>query len=454
MTPRRPGWLRDRRQLVASNQETHMNDPNDAQDTGSGSRWRRRTVLGALGAAPVAAAAALSGTGTGLNTVLAASDESGQSGESASDRIPRDTRPGGSYDRYVAELAAQDKFSGVVLLAHRGRTVLSRSYGMADTERGIPIDENTVFNLASASGPFLPVAILQLLQEGQVTLSDTVGTHLTGIATDIAEQVTIHHIMAGTSGIAAPEPDWQRIFSSREEVREYYEQWTRQATLGAVPGSPDTSHSSGNGASGAMAGQIVEAVTAMTWWDYVREHVFGRAGMSGSAYYTRDEWLTDEHIAHPYMRQADGSRVDAVRNLDKGTLDPFPDRNPGRDFIGYIGGGFATAPDLARFAHALSDGALLNRPYADLYTGAKLPMPEPTAYEAYAGPVEILNGTEWLFGRGGGAGGITVNWDVYPDTGWVSVILSNYDDIPLGDIIQREVEAITGQPYNPPGGGG
>jgi hypothetical protein len=32
----------------------------------------------------------------------------------------------------VADLAAQGRFSGVVMLARRGRTVLSRSYGMAD----------------------------------------------------------------------------------------------------------------------------------------------------------------------------------------------------------------------------------------------------------------------------------------------------------------------------------
>ena len=60
---------------------------------------------------------------------------------SGDDRIPPGTLPGGAYDRYVAELAAEGKFSGVVLLSHRGRTVLSRSYGMADKEKGIPNTE-------------------------------------------------------------------------------------------------------------------------------------------------------------------------------------------------------------------------------------------------------------------------------------------------------------------------
>jgi CubicO group peptidase (beta-lactamase class C family) len=437
MNSRRPAWLR-----------TDMNDMDDV----SSPRWRRRTVLGALGAAPVAVGAVLAGTGTASGTAIDDPEPSGHG------RIPRDTRPGGAYDRYVAELAEQDKFSGVVLLAHRGRTVLSRSYGMADKERGIRNRENTAFNLASASQPFLPVAILQLVQQGQVKLTDTVGTHLSGIATDIAERVNIHHLLTNTTGIDAPMPDWQRVFNSREEVHEYHQQWARQATLVGVPGSSGNVHTAGAGVGLSMAAQIVEAVSGTTFWDYMHEHVFGRAGMTGSAFYTRDQWLTDEHIAHPYMRQADGSRVDAVRNLDKGSLGPqAPNRNPGRSFVGYSSGeGFATAPDLVRFAEALSDGTLLDRPYADLFAGAKLPSPAgPTSFHAYSGPVHIINGRQWTFSRGGGAGGVSVNWNVYPDTGWVGVVLSNYDDLQeLGEILAQEQQAITGQPVDPPGSGG
>jgi CubicO group peptidase (beta-lactamase class C family) len=435
---------------TVKNQETRMNDTNDANDSGSGSLWRRRTVLGALGAAPVAAGAALAGTGTGatLATGTAASESSGHS------RIPPETRPGGAYDRFVAELAAQDRFSGVVLLARRGRTVLSRSYGWADKERGIRNHEDVAFNLSSASQPFLSVAILQLVQQGEVALSDTVGTHLTGFATEIAEQVTIHHLLTSTSGLDAPMPDWQRIFHSREEVHEDKEQWARQAELVGVPGASSNGHLPGGGVSLAMAAQIVEVVSGMTFWDYVHEQVFGRSGMTGSAFYTREQWLTDEHIAHPYMLQADGSLVDAVRNLDKGSVEaPIQGRNPGRSFIGDAsGGGFATAPDLVRFAEALYDGTVLDRPFADLFAGAKLPGHDPTSFAAYTMPVSITNG-QWMIGRGGAAGGVGANWSIYPDTGWVGVVLSNDDNTPLLDILLKEAEAITGAPVDPPGGG-
>jgi CubicO group peptidase (beta-lactamase class C family) len=432
---------------MTEDQESRMDNTNEADDTVHGSRWRRRTVLGALGAAPVAAGAVLSGIapGTGTGTVLAGSEPS------EDDRIPPGTRPGGAYDRYVAELAAQDRFSGVVLLAHRGRTVLSRSYGWADREGGIRNHEDVAFNLSSAGGPFLPVAVLQLLQQGRLTLSDTVGTHLHGIADDIAEQVNIHHLLTGTSGIDAPIPDVRRVFNSREEVHEHNHQWARQAELVAAPGSTSNGHTAGGGAATAIAAQIVEAVTGTTFWDHMHDHVFGRAGMTGSAYFTRDQWLADEHIAHPYMRQPDGSRVDAIHNLDKDSLSQQgPGENPGRSFVGNV---FATAPDLVRFAEALRDGTLLNRPYADLYTGANRPGRTPTSFLAHSGVLHIIDRRQWVSGRGGGSGGVSANWNVYLDTDWVGVVLSNYDDLPeFTEILGQEQRAITGQPVDPPAG--
>ncbi|MEU0837813.1 serine hydrolase domain-containing protein [Streptomyces sp. NPDC005969] len=326
--------------------------------------------------------------------------------------------------------------------------MLSRSYGMADKEKGIRNHEGIAFSLSSAGKPFGAVAILQLAQQGKLSLSDTVGTHLKGYAKDIAEQVTIHHLLSGTSGLNTPDEDVQRIFQSREEVHEYYEQWARQSKVVAPPGTP-TGHS---GADIAIPAQIVEAVTGKTYWDYVQEHIFGRCGMTGTAFYTRPQWLTDEHIAHPYMTLADGSQVDAVRNLDKDSPNPAVlGKNPGRSFIDAPGdGGFATAPDLVRFAHALGDGTVLDRPYAELLTGAKIPH-RGSSFGAYDMPVHIVNG-QWVFGRGGGNPGVSANWNIYPYTGWVGVVLGNCDGLLLQEITGREMQAITGA--SPGDGGG
>ncbi|MFJ4877186.1 serine hydrolase domain-containing protein [Streptomyces sp. NPDC088745] len=410
----------------------------------------RRRLLGWSGAA-TAAMVAGGGRAAAAGPGRAAPPADGADG---ADTVPPDTRPGGAYDRYLAKLAAEGDFSGVVLLSHRGRTVLSRSYGMADKERGIRNHPGIAFNLSSAGKPFGPVAVLQLVQQGRLHLWDTVGAHLKGFAEEVAEKVTLHHLLSGTSGLDSPPEDLERVFQSREEVREYCERWARQARPVAAPGTP-TEHA---GAEIAIPAMIVEAVTGTTYWDYVEENVFRRCGMTGTAFFTRPQWLTDRHLAHSYMRQADGSLVDAVRNLDKGSQDPYQlGKNPARTFVDAPGdGGFATAPDLVRFAHALTDGTLLDRHYAELLTGPKIPhapqggglargaaFPVDASFGAYQMPVGIVNG-QWLKGRAGVNPGSFASWNIYPDTGWVGVILGNQDGAPFPQIIEEEMRAVLG----------
>ncbi|GAA4484151.1 serine hydrolase domain-containing protein [Actinoallomurus oryzae] len=404
-------------------------------DSGRGVDRRRLLGWGGLAAAGVVAAAGAPLVGA----------QDGNADAATTDSLPPDTLPGGAYDQYVAKLAAEGKFSGVVLLSHQGKTVLSRSYGMADKEKGIPNSEGNAFTLSSAGKPFHSLAILQLAQQGKLKLSDTVGTHLTGYAKDIAEQVTIHHLLTATAGLDAPELDLQRVFNSRDEVHEYYEQWARQAELVGVPGASTQGHTDGAGAGITMATLIVEAITGKTYWDYVEENVFKRCGMTGTAFYTRSQWLTDPHIAHPYMTLADGSQVDAIRNLDKSSPDPtMLGKNPGRAFIDAPGdGGFTTAPDLVRFARALSDGTVLDRPWADVFTAPNSPH-GPASFGAYGPVVRIVNG-QWQWSRGGANPGVGANWNIYPYTGWVGVILSNIDGVPLQEMIGQETQAVTGQ---------
>ena len=410
-------------------------------------RWGGLATAGmvAAGAPPAAAAA-----GRAVPSAADAAPSSGPAGASR-DRIPPDTLPGGVYDRYVAQLAARGQFSGVVLLSHGGRTVLSRSYGMADEEKGVRNGENVAFNLSSAGKPFHAVAVLQLAQQGRLRLTDAIGHHLTGFPVDVAEQVTIHHLLSGTSGTALPEEDVQRVFQSRDEVHAYHEQRARQVKLVGVPGLPDTAHAE---AEVTLCALIVEAVAGTTYWDYVQENVFTRCGMIRSGFFTRPRWLTDVHLAHPYMAVAGGGVVDAVRHLDLGSSRPeVLGKNPGRAFIDAPGdGGFATAPDLVRFGHALLDGTLLDPPWAGVLTAAKQPH-GPASFGAYQ-VVASIAGRQWVHERSGGNPGIGATWSIYPDTGWVGVILTNRDGAPLQDLVGRQTQAVTGAAPESGGSGG
>ncbi|MEV6349307.1 serine hydrolase domain-containing protein [Actinoplanes sp. NPDC051851] len=371
---------------------------------------------------------------------------------SADREPPPDTLPGGSYDRYLTGLAADGRFSGVALLAHHGRTTLSRAYGMADRERGIPVREDTAFTLSSAGKPFCAVALLQLAQQGRLSLTDPIGRHLTGFDPDVAAQVTIHHLLSGSSGLGTLDAgDVEHVFQSRDEVHTYYARRARQARLAGVPGVPTGLHAEPDA---TIPPLIVEAVTGTTYWDYVERNVFRRAGMTRSGFFTRPRWLTDERLAHPYMEIADGSRVDALRHLDQGSPYEYVlGRNPGRAFIDAPGdGGFASAPDLVRFARALFDGTLLDGPWTDVLFGAKLPN-GPTSFAAYGLPIHMSNG-QWQYQRAGGNPGVGANWSIYPDSGFAGIILGNRDGVSLIDVLAQEEYAVTGAVPDTGGAGG
>src|SRR6266852_3635866 len=104
----------------------------------------RRLVLGLLGFVPVAAVVAARG-----------SAEASMAGCGQLPVPPPETlRPGGAFDQRLARLAAQDQFSGTVLLAYRNRPVLALAYGMADKEKGMPNRIDTIFALASVTKLF------------------------------------------------------------------------------------------------------------------------------------------------------------------------------------------------------------------------------------------------------------------------------------------------------------
>ncbi|MFG6201024.1 serine hydrolase domain-containing protein [Nonomuraea sp. JJY05] len=409
------------------------------------SKSSRRSALGLLGAVPLAAAG-----------LPAAQETAGLS--SGSGRIPKDLRPGGAFDRHIKELADKDQFSGTVMLAHRGRQVLARAYGWADRDGKIPNEIDTVYALASSSKPFTGLAVVQLAQQGKLRFYDLVSKHLDGLPAAMAERITVHHLLTHTSGLGdarrpGEQPPPEKIHNSYEEQMEDFWADLRTFELEFAPGTKKAYSSMGY----TLLGELVAKVSGQSFQDHVRQNIFIPAGMKDSAYYDRRQWLADRRIAHPYMYQKDGTRVDAVRNLDKGSVygDAGQGSNSARGWMGTGGGnGFSTAPDLVRFAVALQSGKLAARPYTELYVNGKIsakPLREDTSggsvrgesFQAY-GPVAATYNNRRIITHGGGAGGISTSWSVYLDLDWTAVILSNYDLQSIEPIIDLERRLITG----------
>lgn len=383
----------------------------------------RRAFLGGLGATAVTAGVTWATMSTG-------------SADSAHSRRPsQDLRPGGAFDRFVADQAAQDKFSGTVLLAHQGRPVLTRAYGMADQQTAAPNGPDTVFGLASITKCFTGLAIAQLAAQGRLAFHEKLGTYVGGFP-DAMANATVHQLLTHTSGIGRPAlgggklPTWDSV----EE--------TVEGTLGVIKATPlqfapGTGYAYSNDGYWVL-GAVVAQVSGRSYYDYVREHIFAPAGMARTDFFTKPQVLARADIARPYWAQPSGGRVDF-------TTTPM---------FGFIGGpdngAYSTTADLLSFAGALGAGKLLSPAYTDLVTTAKVPVPprpnSPAGATEFAdyGFHDFIVAGHRIHGHPGSGPGTATNLDIHTDYDWVAIVLGNYDT-GVKDIVEQERQLSTRQ---------
>lgn len=352
-----------------------------------------------------------------------------------------------AYEAYVAEQAANDQFSGTILLAHGGRPVLSRSYGMANKALGLPNGPDTIFGLASMGKIFTGIAACQLAAEGKLDFFATLGTYLDGFAAHIARAATVHQMFTHTSGMGnyMNSPIWQQEAKSwTTPAHEFADTMAviQQSRLQFTPGTAYSYSNSGYYTLGA----IVAQVSGQPLGDYLQTHVFGPAGMTHTGNYTTTQILANSGIAHGYgPTQPDGSRVD---------LTTAPNQFVSTGGASGAGGGYSSAPDLLSLALALRSGTLLDPTWAALITTGKYPIsptdtsdqpPDPSVMVCYGFEERIVN-SHRIFGHGGASpvpGGIATDLSIYADLDWVAVLLSNYYVYTL-PYLELEDQILTG----------
>ncbi len=222
-----------------------------------------------------------------------------------------------------------------------GSPLLVKSYGRASLELDVPVTDDTVFRIGSVTKQFTAVALLQLQEEGKLSLTDRLDRYYPDYprARDITLDQMLHH----TSGLHSYTSD--ESFSRDKALRKTTGQWVEH--FARMPETqdfePGTSWSYSN-TGYFLLGGVVEQVEGKPLAKVFEERFFKRLGMSRTA-------LDDEHDIVP--GRAAGYGVDAEGRF----------RNP--DFIsmsvaGAAGAMRSTASDLARWNRALFGGELLS----------------------------------------------------------------------------------------------
>ena len=332
-------------------------------------------------------------------------------------------------DAFLDRLARAEAFSGTALLARDGHVVFEAARGIADRNHGVPMRLESKLNLGSMNKMFTAVVIGQLVDEGKLSFQDRVSKFLGGQGWTRADlsKVRVEHLLSHTSGLGSYFNDaYQRMARQLLRKVDDYKPLVAEETLAFEPGTKWQYSNTGF----LLAGAVIEAVTGRDYFDVVRERIYARAGMPDSDSYDVD--LVVPNLAIGYSRERTPTpqgvrwRANAFEHVIRG---------------GPAGGGYSTARDLFAFAEAMRKGRLVSAGTAERLWSASAG-PELRSPEYGYGFSLGQDALGRRAGHSGGFPGISSVLDIYLDSGWTVVVLSNQDGgmPPVGQKL-REVAA-------------
>ena len=330
------------------------------------------------------------------------------------------------YRVFAAENHLPGVAYGIIIdmsLAYAGAT------GYASLADSTPVTLSTAFRAASMTKSFTALAILRLRDEGKLRLDDPVSRWLPELdslryLTDDAPVLTIRHLLTHTGGFPQDDPWADRQLETTEEglsslIRD-------GLTMSNVPGVTYEYSNLGY----TLLGRVIEAITGVSYQDYIDSIVFRPLGMSSTVW---------EYGNLPEAIMAQGYRYINGGWSEENLLHDGP--------FGAMGGLISTVGDFARYAimhmsawpprdgednnplkrsslremHSPSSGVAFNS--STLYPGG----PECDVIVAYGyglrWSLDCLNRMKIY--HNGGLPGFGSNWTIMPDYGIGVVAFSN-----------------------------
>jgi CubicO group peptidase (beta-lactamase class C family) len=337
-------------------------------------------------------------------------------------------------EAYVDRIAAFG-FSGQVVVAEQGRTLIDRACGWADRDRGISLTPDTPLNIASMTKTFIAAAVLRLEMQGKLAVEDPLGKHLPGIPQDKA-RLTLHQLLTHTAGLA-------RDAGGDDEATGGEKARTLAAILAApLVAEPGERFSYSNDGYRLLAA-VVEAAAEEPLAAFLARELFVPAGLGMTAFYDDPRWTAG----------AIGRGHDETKGLAS-----FREWDRAWQLMG-SGGIVSTARDLRTFVQALAGGVVLSPAAWRKMTSRHVEAEEGAGYGYGWFVGETPDGERVVF-HGGDNAGYHGEVRYYPDAQRVVVLLANQQSLGIdgGGVLKRVLianvaRALGGRALElPPGG--
>jgi CubicO group peptidase (beta-lactamase class C family) len=315
-----------------------------------------------------------------------------------------------------------ESFSGSILVAKDGTPVWRESFGAADREWDVPNTADTKFRLGSITKQFTAAAILQLIDQGKLSVDDPISKYYVD-APAAWSKVTIKHLLTHTSGIPSYTalPGFFEKSSMSPLSPDGIIKLTRDMPLEFEPGTKYNYDNTGY----ILLGYVIEKVSGETYAGYVAKHIFTPLGMKDTGYDVSD--LILRHRASGYKPTKDG-----WKNAD------YLDMT-----LPYAAGSlYSTTGDLLIWDRALTEGKILT------------PASRQAMFTDYGNHYGFGWGIKPVAGHdqvshGGGINGFSTGISRYPKDGVVAIVLANYAGSPSNGIAENLAGLCVGT-WRPP----
>jgi CubicO group peptidase (beta-lactamase class C family) len=320
---------------------------------------------------------------------------------------------------------AEVKGTGLSISIHQnGQSVYQHHRGWANALQAQAVTANTPFELASVAKPFTAIAVLQLMERGELTLQVPVKRFVPELPVAWST-ITLHHLLAHQSGIPDVLNEWPKKAMDQLTATQLIAYFQKNPTLKFTPGQRGD-YSNTNY---ILLAEVVKRVTGQTWDAYLRSHIFEPLKMTSSFALDVEDALRQPHALHFAVSES----IDGVHYKVPGAI-----------------GQKSSALDLNQFVQGLVQGQLIRPQSFELMTQVHTTFDDGRLYGYgwYVTQPELRSLWPWV--TGGWALGHTGRLGAYRTAlyldrrnGWDLVVLGNGGK--LTEELMLKVVALTRQ---------
>src|SRR5437773_638648 len=190
--------------------------------------------------------------------------------------LPRD------FDAYVARVMRDFEVPGLAIaVVQDGRVLLAKGYGVRKLGDATPVDDRTLFGIASNTKAFTATALGILVEAGKLEWDAPVIDYPPWFAMYdpyVTRELTIRDLLVHRSGLGLGAGDllwWPTSTYDRKEIARRLRFIKPATSFRSAFAYDNVLH--------GVAGEVIETVSGQTWEEFVQSRILAKIGMTGSS---------------------------------------------------------------------------------------------------------------------------------------------------------------------------